>query len=237
MAKTKMSKAAFVTLGYGQVEPNLLSETKTGKILAQLPAASTIDVLENGQFAKYDYAKGEVNFTGDGRWMMVYNEVKVYRDDESDSDFAMIKSNYKARVYSPVDGEKKLTDWQSRFYGAKGNDGKDNPERVTTAVDPREWDSTEDPFKTTYGYHASKMMKEGTTMVPRLVDISYGDIYTTNTVDEASLQAGDLLEPSASGYLKKVTQASTDSTVPTLKVVKVYTMPDGQPGVKLYCIR
>lgn len=93
------SQAAFVTKGYGQVEPNHLSAQRTGQIYAQLPANKNINILENGQFVKYDYLNGEVNFTGKGEWMLVYNEVKVYRDREVDSDFAMIKENYHFEVY------------------------------------------------------------------------------------------------------------------------------------------
>ena len=98
MARTKLSKCEFVELGYGQVEPNLLSAQRTGQIFAQLPAAADIDVLENGQFAKYNYADGVVNFEGEGEWMLVFNEVKVYRDYQRDCDFAMVKGNYEARV-------------------------------------------------------------------------------------------------------------------------------------------
>ena len=77
--------------GYGQVEPNHLSGIVTGQIYAQLPADTTrtvgangtvtwtgIKQLEQGQFAKYDYAAGKVNFTGDGEFMLVYNEEKLY---------------------------------------------------------------------------------------------------------------------------------------------------------------
>ena len=45
---------------------------------------------------------GAVNFTGAGEWMLVFNEVKVYRDHETDQDFAMIRRDYNGRVYSPV---------------------------------------------------------------------------------------------------------------------------------------
>ena len=99
MAKTKLSNAAYVTYGYGQVEPNHLSARRTGQIYAQLPANKDIKVLENGQFAKYDYVKGEVNFTGAGEWMLVYNEVKLYEPRQTDADFAMISDNYVAAVY------------------------------------------------------------------------------------------------------------------------------------------
>ena len=52
MAKTKLSQATFVKLGYGQIEANHLSARRNGKIYAQLPADKTINVLENGQFVK-----------------------------------------------------------------------------------------------------------------------------------------------------------------------------------------
>jgi hypothetical protein len=82
--------------GFGQVEPNHLSAQRTSQLYAQLPAAADIDILENGQFVKYDYANNEVNFTGEGEWMLVFNEVKLYDDKwrESYKDFAMIKENY-----------------------------------------------------------------------------------------------------------------------------------------------
>ena len=94
MAFTRLSPGAqFVTLGFGQVEPNHLSAQRTGEIYGQLPVADYIDILENGQFVKYDYANGVVNFGKDangnaispiGEWMLVFNEVKVYRDNETD---------------------------------------------------------------------------------------------------------------------------------------------------------
>lgn len=83
-------------VGYGQVEPNHLSAQRTGQIYAQLPAKSDINLLENGQFVKYNYADGVVDFEGEGEWMLVYNEVKLYDAPwrESYKDFAMIKDNY-----------------------------------------------------------------------------------------------------------------------------------------------
>lgn len=98
------TKPGYVEFGYGQVEPNHLSAQRTGQIYAQLPAKSDIDILEQGQFVKYDYAAnangiGEVNFTGAGEWMLVYNEIKLYRDHldgtkQWDCEFAMIKDDY-----------------------------------------------------------------------------------------------------------------------------------------------
>ena len=93
------SQAAGVSYGYAQVEPNHLSAQRTGAIYAQLPCKSDIEILENGQFVKYDYPEGVVDFTGKGEWMLVFNEVKVYHDRDTDADVAMKKSNYIARVY------------------------------------------------------------------------------------------------------------------------------------------
>lgn len=83
-------------IGFGQVEPNHLSAQRTGQIYAQLPAKSDINLLENGQFVKYNYADGVVDFEGEGEWMLVLNEVKLYDAPwrESYKDFAMIKDNY-----------------------------------------------------------------------------------------------------------------------------------------------
>ena len=166
-------------IGFGQVEPNHLSAKRNGQFYAQLPAAKSIAVLENGMFAKYDYQNNEVNFTGEGEWMLVLNEVKLYDDAwrESYKDFALQSKNF-------VGGE----------------------------------------------------------MVPRLFKTSVGDIYTTNClavagaagteVDMGEIALGDKLSPNASGYLAK----DGDGTI-EFKVVKVYTMPDGQEGVKLQRVK
>ena len=85
--------ALLVKQGFGQLEPNHLSAQRNGQIYAQLPCDSSIEVLQNAQFVKYDYAKGEVDFTGAGEWMLVYNEVKLYDPRHSYKDFALQKKN------------------------------------------------------------------------------------------------------------------------------------------------
>jgi hypothetical protein len=241
MAKTRLSeKALYVTRGYGQVEPNHLSAQRTGQIYAQLPADANINILENGQFVKYNYAKEVVDFgTGENdptEWMLVFNEVKVYRDGQSDADFAMIRDNYVARIYSPIDGtklDKQLT--QPRYYG--GVDAQGNAIRkVVTEADPYEVDSTNNPFGATYDYGGPKKMPEGTVMVPRVLKTNVGDIFTTNTIAEApgSLQPGMLLTPGADGYLAR---AGADAADMKWQVVKVYDLGDRQPAVKLLRIQ
>ena len=85
--------ALLVKEGFGQLEPNHLSAQRNGQIYAQLPCESSMEVLQNAQFVKYDYANGEVNFTGAGEWMLVYNEVKLYDPRHSYKDFALQKKN------------------------------------------------------------------------------------------------------------------------------------------------
>ena len=121
------SQAGFIannanSYGYGQVEPNHLSAQRTSQVYAQLPAAADINVLEQGQFVKYDYANGVCNFTGAGEWMLVFNEIKLYREGQMDCEFAMIKDNYQARVYSPLAAD---TNWdaQSRYLNGKNPQG------------------------------------------------------------------------------------------------------------------
>ena len=135
------SKAGYVEFGYGQVEPNHLSAQKTGQIYAQLPANKNINVLEQGQFVKYDYAAngngiGEVNFTGEGEWMLVYNEIKLYRNHPDgskqwDCEFAMLKDDYQARIYSPYDWEHTEVEYHNGMY-LNGKDEKGNTSMTVT---------------------------------------------------------------------------------------------------------
>lgn len=232
------SQASYVEFGYGQVEPNHLSARKTGQIYAQLPAAKNINVLEQGQFVKYDYAKGVCDFDGPGEWMLVFNEIKLYRDNQWDCEFAMVKDNYQARIYSPVSAD---TNWekQSRYYNGVDNEGKSSFEEngktyayddVTAKPDMYEPYYTEDPYHIESKTEEQRM-PEGTTMVPRVLKTNVGDIYTTNTINETELTVGDILTPqAANGILAK---EGADSADMKWQVVKIYTMPDHQKGVKI----
>jgi 3-dehydroquinate synthase class II len=66
-------------------------------------------------------------------------------------------------------------------------------------------------------------------MVPRVFKTNVGDIFTTNTVNETELALGDRLAPGADGILVK----AADDAAMKWQVVKVYTMPDHQKGVKI----
>ena len=129
------SKAKYVEYGYSQVEPNHLSAQRTGQIYAQLPADPDIDVLENGQFAVYDYAAGLVKLPGASDYdlepMLVFNEIKLYREHQLDCEFAMVKDNYNARIYSPLDPDTLNWTKQSRYYN--GTDAAGNTSITTVA--------------------------------------------------------------------------------------------------------
>jgi hypothetical protein len=267
LKKNIESQAGYIKTngyGYGQVEGNHLSGEATKEVYAQLPAAADINILENGQFAKYDYAEGVVNFTGPGEWLLVYNEIKLYRDHQIDAEFAMIKDNYQARVYSPFGGgydkdrnlqPDEMWDRQSRYYNGnavttadsgikfangkvtfgEGDNAKSFPvDDVTAAPDMYEIHYNEDPFHIV-GPYTEQLMPEGTTMVPRLVKTHVGDIMTTNMIADNTVALKDKLVPNNKGILaKKATPAASDMV---WQVVKVYTMPDHQPGVKLMRIQ
>lgn len=90
--------------GYGQLEPNHLSAPRNGQVYGQLPAAEGIDILEQGMFVKYDYAAGEVNFTGEGPWMLVFNEEKLYDERfQMHKHFALKREDfYDGQLFSRV---------------------------------------------------------------------------------------------------------------------------------------
>lgn len=153
--QSQASKAngGYVEFGYGQVEPNHLSAQRNAQIYAQLPANPDIDILEQGQFVKYDYAAndngiGEVNFKGAGEWMLVYNEIKLYRNHPDgskqwDCEFAMIKDDYQARIYSPYDYELPEEEYHNGMY----LNGKDEFGQTSTTI--KRYFSAENPSRLT----------------------------------------------------------------------------------------
>ena len=208
---------SFKRNGYGQVEPNQLSAQKTGQIYASLPLDDDVTVLQNGEFMYYDYVAGEVSAddsTGIAEPMLVFNEIKLYEPfwRTSYKDFAMIRV-----------GDNYVT---SKLATAGYGDGA-----LTEGVDAN-------PEHTEYPYRMDGI-------APRLFKTNIGDIYTTNMVKELDGDAnnyatGNLLVPvknatSKTLQLEKFT-ATTENPKPTgmaWAVVKVYTMPDGQDGLKI----
>ena len=211
---------AFTRVGYGQVEPNQLSAQKTGQIYASLPLDDKVKVLQNGEFMYYDYASGKVtadpkNAKAPGEPMLVFNEIKLYEPfwRTSYKDFAMIRvgDNY---VTSKLATEK---------YGS----GSSNTGATIT------------PAHTEYGYRMNGI-------APRLFKTNIGDIYTTNMVDlgdnDKEYAVGDFLAPKKNAesntlVLTKVESDSSDTEAMLWVVAQVYTMPDGQDGLKIQRVR
>ena len=209
---------AFTRNGYGQVEPNQLSAQKTGQIYASLPLASNVDILQNGEFMYYDYKSGTVTADSTvGEPMLVFNEVKLYEPfwQTSYKDFAMIRV-----------GDNYVT---SRLATAGYGDGAET-KGVTPNPGHSDWQA---------GYRMDGI-------APRLFKTNVGDIFTTNMVetgDSITYSQGEVLK------LKKVAKAadktgntlvlSKDGNIDVLEfvVAKVYTMPDGQQGLKLQRIK
>ena len=229
MAFKSLSQAKMVKRGFGQVEPNHLSARFTGEIYAQMPATKEINVLEQGQFVKYDYANRAVNFTGPGEWMLVYNEIKLYRDWETDEDFALIKRDYNAYVYSPL---------------GQNTDGslaeKDLTKVYTQEKYPVDVDMGRLPVGYTYESEVMEdynLMPDGTVMVPRVFKTHEGDIFTTNTIAAGfdEVHVGDFLKPNDKGILAPGANVETDTFV--WQIVKKYTLPDLQPAVKVMRVK
>ena len=212
--------ADFTRNGYGQVEPNQLSAQKTGQIYASLPLDDDVAVLQNGEFMFYDYQSGTVSAddsTGVAEPMLVFNEIKLYEPfwRTSYKDFAMIRV-----------GDNYVT---SKLATAGYGDGS-----TTVGVVP----STTNPpsAANTTGHTEYPYRMDG--IAPRLFKTNVGDIYTTNMVKVGTgieYAVGDKLVP-VKNTTSKTLVLEADNTATTgmiWVVVKVYTMPDGQPGLKL----
>ena len=211
-------------IGFGQVEPNHLSAQRTAQIYAQLPAKNDIDILENGQFVKYDYENHQVNFTGKGEWMLVFNEIKLYDERKQNyKDFALQRKNFTTDKYSFTIQNVKNIPGVSPAVGSNNT--------VSNVL--VEHDGLSFPGQ----------------MVPRVFKTNIGDIMTTNTINVASksdtyntavenaegledLQVGDVLIVGATGYLKKAVGSEEDTEMQWV-IAEITTMPDGQKAVKI----
>jgi len=211
--------ANFKRVGFGQVEPNQLSAQKTGQIYASLPLDSTVQTLQNGEFMYYSYADGKVTAepTVPGQEpMLVFNEVKMYEPQYQTSykNFAMIRvgDNY-------VTSDLSLARCSEEMQG------------IAATVD-----------------HVDNYRMDG--IAPRLFKTNVGDVFTTNMVKTGvEYQVGNILKLSvitnnytdSQGVAKtyKTLVLDKNGTIDTIQfvVAKVYTMPDGQPGLKLQRIK
>ncbi len=212
---------AFKRIGYGQVEPNQLSGIKTGQIFASLPVKNDVKVLQNGEFMYYDYAGGYVSATdttGIGAEpMLVYNEVKIYEDKLSYKDFALIRVGDNYVTNNPAVGRITSENVDGTVYG----DGS-----LTVGKDAN-------PTHTEYGYRM-----EG--FATRLVKTNIGDIFTTNMVadgDDITYAKGEILKLKKTDRNTLVLDKDGDIETIQFVIVKVYTMPDGQPAVKIQRVK
>ena len=224
---------AFKRIGFGQVEPNQLSAQKTGQIYASLPLAEDVEILQNGEFMYYDYKSGTVTADSIGEPMLVFNEIKLYDDRFRLKDFAMIRTGKDSYVTNPT----AIGSFYPMNYGwAEGQETYGNGSS-NVKVDPS-------PAHSSYqdGYSLNGI-------APRVFKTNIGDIMTTNMVvtgDSVTYEKGDILEPKKVSNKSLTSDSKTYNTLVLTKtgtdvpatgmawvVAKVYTMPDGQQGLKL----
>ena len=211
---------AFKRIGYGQVEPNQLSGIKTGQIFASLPLAKNVNVIQNGEFMYYDYVSGTVSAedsTSVAEPMLVYNEIKIYEPWLSYKDFAMIRVGDNYVTSNAAVGRVTSANVDGTVYG----DG------ATTEG------AEINPAHTEYGYRMDGI-------APRLVKTNVGDIFTTNMVatgDNVTYSKGDILKLKKTD--RNTLELTKDGNIDTIAfaIVKVYTMPDGQPGLKVQRVK
>ena len=206
---------AFKRIGYGQVEPNQLSGIKTGQIFASLPLDKEVKVLQNGEFMYYDYAKGSVNATAEAEAApepyLVYQEIKIYEDWLSYKDFAMIRVGDNYVTNNPAIGRLTSANTDGTVYG-------DGAETEGASIDHSDYQA---------GYRMDGI-------APRLVKTNIGDLYTTNMVDEeGTYEVGTVLTLKKTDRNTLVLSSSGNIDSVKFIVVKDYTMPDGQRGLKL----
>lgn len=206
---------AFKRIGYGQVEPNQLSGIKTGQIFASLPLDKEVKVLQNGEFMYYDYANGSVNATAEAEAApepyLVYQEIKIYEDWLSYKDFAMIRVGDNYVTNNPAIGRLTSANTDGTVYG-------DGAETEGASIDHSDYQA---------GYRMDGI-------APRLVKTNIGDLYTTNMVDEeGTYTVGTVLTLKKTDRNTLVLSPNGDITSVKFIVVKDYTMPDGQRGLKL----
>ena len=241
--------ASFERIGFGQVEPNQLSAIKTGQIYASLPLDPTVEVLQNGQFMYYNYARNMVTADGtisdaqDAATMaepyLVYNEIKIYEDWLSYKDFAMIRVGDNYVTNKAMVGRLTSANTDGTIYGggslttgaSVGTPASSGDITITPAYAGATVGHTEYPYR-----------MDG--IAPRLLKTNIGDIFTTNTLkaQATEYEEGDMVTPKPLQYpigaqtpeytvleFDKVTNETTMLFV----IVKKYTMPDGQRGYKV----
>lgn len=209
--------ALLAKVGYGQVEINKLEAQKTGAINAQLPVDPAVfdtlaekglpRAIQNGMFMDYDYGT-EVSGISN------YNGAGACKLPAFSGG-----SNLTGLVYNEII---LFVDWHTcKDFALTEQDA------------------------TNY-IQANGVAKK--TVFPRLYTPAVGDVITTNLVADAdgavkdapavqisTFKVGDLFTPNTDGILKKI-NSTTDGRI-VYRCVKVYTMADLQPALKLCCVR
>ena len=168
----------------------------------------------------YDYVSGTVSAedsTSVAEPMLVYNEIKIYEPWLSYKDFAMIRVGDNYVTSNAAVGRVTSANVDGTVYG----DG------ATTEG------AEINPAHTEYGYRMDGI-------APRLVKTNVGDIFTTNMVatgDNVTYSKGDILKLKKTD--RNTLELTKDGNIETVAfaVVKVYTMPDGQPGLKVQRVK
>ena len=153
--------------------------------------------------------------------MLVFNEIKIYEDYLRLKDFAMIRvgDNY---VTNPA-AVGRVT--QANYGWAEGvetyGDGSSN---TPTNPNPPHSDR-----------QAAKYRMDG--FAPRMFKTNVGDVFTTNMVKTGvDYAVGNILTPKKNEETKTLQLEIGNGDIEFV-VAKVYTMPDGQPGLKLQRIK
>lgn len=222
--------------GYRQVEPNHLSGQRDGGVFAQLPANDEIEILEQGTFVHYDYAAGEVNLNGNGPVMMVYNEEKLYDPrHQMHRDYAMRKEDADHGILVPRVYRLSLGD----LYTTNNLEDGSYTVGDVLVVNPETGRLTK----------ADALASSVTTYTLKGKPVA-GECAKTafNEGDFDKVKAGDQLKDNEGGLwvvvskeTEKVTVRPQSTSAGTatglqLSVAKEYTLPDGQPAVKVQVI-
>ena len=233
--------------GYRQVEPNHLSAPRDGGVYAQLPANDSIDMLEQGTFVHYDYQAGEVNLNGKGPVLMVYNEEKLYDPrHQMHRDWAQLKSEADHGIITPRCFRLSVGDLYTTNNLEDGSYSLGDVVKVESTTGRLTKDSA-------YGMSARPGMSVPSATYTLKGKPIAGECAKTafNEGDFEKVKTGDTLVDTeetrwtvTGKTAEKVTVRAEVSTYASgaagetlrLMVVKEYTLPDGQPAVKLQVI-
>jgi hypothetical protein len=135
--------------------------------------------------------------------MLVYNEIKLYREHQLDCEFAMIKGNYQARVYSPLDGTKSAEEMYGPTRFLQGRREKWDGEKFID-IDP-----VKNPVYDAEGNYADHLLHEGKSIVISIydTDIKNKDRNKIQTLIDTAISEGFSPIVLASDYIEPFSDA------------------------------